>query len=294
MRINLDNFKQINGESTIVVAGADDHIVLESLNNVTNKLIINVILIGNQATINEMLSGYSLNIKEIIHETDPIKIGELAVQCVKENKANVIMKGMIDTKFLLKAIVNSETGIKKQKVLSHVALIDYPDFNSSLIASDCAMNITPSIEEKWEIINNAVDVAHKLNITNPNVALISAVEKLNPKIISTTDAQSLVDKFQLLKPNDFNLDGPFALDNVLSREAAMHKNITSDVALNPNILIFPDLVSGNIFYKASVFLSGGTVAGVIIGATVPIILTSRGDSVVSKMNSIILGIALSK
>jgi phosphate butyryltransferase len=126
------------------------------------------------------------------------------------------------------------------------------------------------------------------------VALISAVEKVNPKIISTTDAQSLVDKFNLLKPNDFNLDGPFALDNVLSKESAMHKNITSDVALNPNILIFPDLVSGNVFYKASVFLGGGVVAGVIVGATVPIILTSRGDSAVSKMNSIILGIALNQ
>lgn len=294
MRINFDSFKQTNIKSTIVVAGAHDHVVLEALNEANKKILLDVILIGDEQKIKELLTNYSLKVQQIINEIDPIKIGDLAVQCVKNGQANVIMKGLIDTKFVLKAVVNSTNGIKKQKLLSHVAVMDYPEFNSSLIISDCAMNISPNTEEKWEIINNAVEVAHKLNINCPNVALISAVEKVNPKIISTTDAQLLVDKFKLLKIDNFRLDGPFALDNVLSKESAMHKNITSDVALNPNILIFPDLVSGNVFYKASVFLGGGIVAGVIVGATVPIILTSRGDSAISKMNSIILGVALNK
>ena len=294
MRINFENIKPSDIKTTIVVAGADDHVVLEALHDANKKMPNNLILIGDQNKINGLLKEYSLTVQQIINETDPAKIGELAVQCVKNNQANVIMKGLIDTKHVLKAVVNSATGIRKQKVLSHVAVMDYPDLNNSLIITDCAMNITPNADEKWEIINNAVEVAHKLNINLPNVALISAVEKVNPKIVSTTDAQLLVDKFKLLKPNDFVLDGPFALDNVLSRESAAHKGITSDVALNPNILIFPELVSGNVFYKASVFLGRGVVSGVIVGASVPIILTSRGDSAISKMNSIILAIALNK
>lgn len=294
MRIDLSNIKLPNTKPTIVVAGANDHVVLEALSDASKKISFDVILVGDENAIKELLSQYSLNIKQIIHETDLIKIGECAVECIRNNQANIIMKGLIDTKFVLKAVVSSTTGIKKQKTLSHVAVMDYPNLNKSLIITDCAMNINPNVDDKWEIIHNAVDVAHKLNINHPNVALISAVEKVNPKIISTTDAQLLIDKFKLLKPSDFSLDGPFALDNVLSKESAAHKGITSDVALSPNILVFPDLVSGNVFYKASVFLGGGIVSGVIVGATAPIILTSRGDSAISKMNSIILAIALNK
>jgi phosphate butyryltransferase len=148
MRINLDNFKQTNIKSTIVVAGGDDLVVLEALNDANKKIVLDVILIGDKNKIDDMVNKYSFKVKEIINEVDPIKIGELAVQCIKENKANVIMKGLIDTKFVLKAVVNSSTGIKKQKMLSHVTVIDYPDFNSSLIVSDCAMNINPNAEDK--------------------------------------------------------------------------------------------------------------------------------------------------
>lgn len=292
MLINFDNITTSSSIATIVVAGADDEVVLEALNEANKKIQLSLILIGDQNKINSLSKSFNLNIKTIIHETEPSKIGELAVQYIKNNQANVIMKGLIDTKHVLKAVVNSQTGIKQQKTLSHVAIITYPQLNKSLIVSDCAMSILPNADDKWEIINNAVNVAHKLDIKYPNVALISAVEKINPKIVSTTDAQQLIEKHKSLNIKEFNIDGPFALDNVLSHESAHHKGITSNVALNPDILIFPDLVSGNVFYKASVFLGNGQVAGVIVGASVPIILTSRGDSAASKMNSIILGILL--
>jgi phosphate butyryltransferase len=148
MRINLENFKLPNTEPTIVVAGADDHVVLEALNDANQKITIKVILIGDENKINDLLRKYSLNVKQIINETDPSKIGELAVQCIKNNQANIIMKGLIDTKHVLKAVVNSTTGIRRQKVLSHVALMDYPEINNSLIISDCAMNITPNADDK--------------------------------------------------------------------------------------------------------------------------------------------------
>lgn len=291
MHINLSNIK-ISGSKRIVVAGANDHVVLEALALASQQISISVILVGDKSNIESLLHTYKLNVIQVIDESDPIKIGEIAVACVKNNQADAIMKGLIDTKFVLKAVVNSQNGIKQQSMLSHVAVIEYPNLNKTLIATDCAMNILPSVDDKWAIIENAVNVAHKLNIKQPNVALISAVEKVNPKIISTVDAQILINKHKETNNKSFNLDGPFALDNVLSTESAKHKGISSLVALSPDILVFPDLVSGNVFYKSSVFLANAKVAGVIVGAKVPIILTSRGDSAESKFLSITLGTIL--
>jgi phosphate butyryltransferase len=148
MRINFENIKNNNDKTTIVVAGANDHIVLEALDDASKKISLNVILIGNEIEINKLLKDYSLKVKKIINESDPIKIGEIAVQCIKNNEGNVIMKGLIDTKHVLKAVVNSTNGIRKQKMLSHVAIMDYPKLNNSLIISDCAMNIAPNAEDK--------------------------------------------------------------------------------------------------------------------------------------------------
>jgi phosphate butyryltransferase len=148
MRISFNEIKSLSSKPTIVVAGANDHVVLEALNDANKKISLDLILIGNEIEIKSLLSSYSFSVKEIINEIDPIKIGELAVKCVKENKANVIMKGLIDTKHVLKAVVNSTNGIRKQKMLSHVAIMDYPELNNSLIITDCAMNIAPNVDDK--------------------------------------------------------------------------------------------------------------------------------------------------
>ncbi|MDR3329889.1 MAG: hypothetical protein LBS76_01285 [Mycoplasmataceae bacterium] len=275
----------------IVVAGAADHVVFQAIHQASKVLPLKFILIGNESEIKSLLTQYPLS-AQIIHETNNSKIGELAVKCIRDKQANVIMKGLLDTKDVLKAVVNNTIGIKRQSLLSHVALMQYPSLNKSFIITDCAMNIQPNVEEKWQIIKNAVMVAIKLGIQTPKVALISAVEKVNPKIISTTDAQTIMERAKNDNKTNFIVDGPFAMDNILSPHAAEHKGIVSEIAKDPDILLFPDLVSGNVFYKSSVFLGNAVPAGVIIGAQVPIILTSRADSHESKLNSILLGVML--
>ena len=291
MYINLKDLAKsakINKPMTIAVAGAHDHVVLDALAKASNYIKFDVILIGIKNEINELLKQYNLNVKEVIDTNDLTQMGEFAVKCIRENKANVIMKGLVDTKYVLKPVVNSETGIKKSKLLSHVSLMTFENQHKSYFFTDGAMNIAPTAEQKLLIAENAVWVAQQLCMKHPKVAVISAVEKLNPKIQSTVDAEWLKSQ----PHNGYDLSGPFAIDNIASEEAAKHKGITDPVALNPDILLFPELVSGNVFYKTSVFFGNGSTAGCIIGANVPIILTSRADSAETKFNSILFGVLL--
>ena len=292
MYINLEKLAKhatISKPMTIVVAGAHDHVVLDALEKANKHLKFSVILIGIKSEIENLLKHFKkLDVKEIIDTNEAEKMGQLAVQCVRENKANVIMKGLVDTKFVLKPVVNSETGIKKSKLLSHVSLMTFEKQKKSYFFTDGAMNIAPTAEQKLLIAENAVWVAKQLGIEKPNVAAISAVEKVNPKMQSSVDAEWLKNQ----PHKGYNLSGPFAIDNVASVEAAKHKGITDPVALNPDILLFPEIVSGNVFYKTSVFFGGGSTAGCIIGAQVPIILTSRADSAETKFNSILFGVLL--
>ena len=292
MYINLKKLAKqakINKPMTIAVAGAHDHVVLDALAKANKHLDFSVILIGIKSQIDELLKHYKkLKVTEIIDTNEADKMGELAVKCVRENKANVIMKGLVDTKFVLKPVVNSETGIKKSKLLSHVSLMTFEKLKKSYFFTDGAMNIAPTAEQKRLIAENAVWVAKQLGIKTPNVAAISAVEKVNPKMPSSVDAEWLKNQ----PHNGYSLSGPFAIDNVASAEAAKPKGITDPVALNPDILLFPEIVSGNVFYKTSVFFGNGSTAGCIIGAQVPIILTSRADSAETKFNSILFGVLL--
>jgi phosphate butyryltransferase len=199
------------------------------------------------------------------------------------------MKGLIDTKVLLKGVVNSDYGIKDAKLLSHVGIVSYPTHDKVLFATDGAMNISPDVSQKIMIIEAAVKLAKSLGYDKPKVGLVSAVEKVNPKILSTVEAKEIVDYYQD-KKIDFYIDGPFAVDNLVSMESVKQKNITSIVGGDADILVFPNLDAGNIFYKTSVFLANGKSAGIVLGAKVPIVLTSRADSAEAKLNSILLAV----
>ncbi len=273
------------------VVFAHDEYVIRAISDARRQANVFPVLIGDGDKISKILDNNDPMMPcEIINELDPEKATKIAMDMVNEGKIQIIMKGLLDTKILLKGVVNKEYGIRKATLLSHVGLVSYPDFNRVLFVTDGAMNIAPSVEEKIMIIENAVALAHSLGYAKPLVGLVSAVEKVNPKIQSTVDAEMIVSHYRENVPEDFVIDGPFAIDNLVSLESAKHKGITSPIAGKADILVFPNLDGGNIFYKTSVFLAGAHSAGIVLGAKVPIVLTSRADTAAAKYNSILLAV----
>lgn len=273
----------------IIVAAAHDEAVILAVNSLIDLDICIATLVGDQEKILKILNekGYKKENYTIIDSKEDIECAKLAVKLIREEKGDILMKGMIDTKVLLREVVDRETGIRGENLLSHVTLISHPHLNRVIFATDCAMTLYPTVEQKIEIVKNAVELLHILGYEKPKVGLISAVEKVNPKLISSFEAIEVKEYF-LKNDYDCIVDGPFAVDNVLSHKAADHKGIKSPVAGRADILIFPNLDSGNVFYKTAVFLANAEAAGIIIGAKVPIVLTSRADLAITKIYSIAL------
>jgi len=281
--------KKVERKRMAVVFAHDDH-VMEAVHGASKEGFVEPILIGDEERIKTLIHNYQLNEPyQIIHELDPSKASLIAMNLVNEKKADIVMKGLIDTKLILKEVVNSDTGIKKSHLLSHVGVVSLPAYPKVIFATDGAMNIDPTPEQKIEIIEAAVGLAHSLGYEKPKVGLVSAVEKVNPKIKSTVDAEKIVNHYRD-KNIDFLIDGPFAVDNLVSFESVKQKNIESPVAGDCDVLVFPNLDGGNIFYKTCMFLAEGKSAGLILGAKVPIVLTSRADTAEAKLNSIILAV----
>ncbi len=286
LRVLVQN---VNRKKMAVVFAHDDH-VIEAIKEACELGVVEPILIGKGEEIQELVKTFNLKKPyQIIDEPDPEKASILAMNMVNNLEVDIIMKGLIDTKIILKSVVNSDYGIKDSKLLSHVGIVSYPTYHKVLFATDGAMNISPDVEQKILITESAVKLAKSLGYIMPKVGLVSAVEKVNPKIQSTVDAQEIVAYYQD-KDNDFYIDGPFAVDNLVSKESCEHKGITSIVGGDCDILVFPNLDAGNIFYKTSMFLAEGRSAGIILGAKVPIVLTSRADTAEAKLNSIILAV----
>ena len=202
------------------------------------------------------------------------------------------MKGIVDTSVILKAVLDREIGLRDAPVLSHVALFQVPGFDRLLYVTDAAMNIAPDLEAKKHIIGNAVKVAHALGNPNPIVACLCAVEKVNPKMPATLDAAALVEANRAGSLPGCTVVGPLALDNAVSPEAARHKGIADPCAGHADILLVPNIETGNVFYKALVFLAKAQNAGLIVGAKAPVIVTSRADSEQTKLHSIALALAI--
>ncbi len=268
-----------------------DLFVMEAVLDAYKAGVVKPILIGDQYIISELLEQF--NDIKIIHEKDPLKASRIAMDLVNTEQADIIMKGLIDTHYLLKAVVNDQFGIKKSKLLSHVGLVSYSDFNRVLFITDGAMNIAPNVNDKIHIIENVIFLAHALGDDRPKVGLVSAVEKVNPKMQSTVDAKEILSHYKKNENLSFDIDGPFAIDNLVSLESVLHKGLSGPVAGNANILVFPNIESGNVFYKTSVFLAHAESAGIVMGAKVPIVLTSRADTKEAKLNSIYLAVVIS-
>jgi len=278
----------------LAVAAAADKPVMEAVKNILHENIIEPIFVGNKVNIEKVSKeiNFDLSNIEIVEEPDPVNASIKAVSLIREGKADILMKGLVPTATLLKAVLDKENGLRKGDTLSHFAFIESPYYHKLLGITDAAMNIAPDFNEKVDILKNAIEVFHRLGNDNPKVAVIGPLEVVNPKIESTVHGAMLTMMNKRKQITGCIVDGPFAIDNAVSKEAAEHKGIVSEVAGDADIIITPELNCGNILYKSLNFLGGGISAAVIMGAIVPIVLTSRADSEKSKMMSIALAAAM--
>ncbi|MCD4833321.1 MAG: bifunctional enoyl-CoA hydratase/phosphate acetyltransferase [Bacteroidales bacterium] len=278
----------------LAVAAAADRPVLEAVKNAFLEGIIIPVLVGNKTEIERICKEINFDLSgiEIYEENIPAISSVKAVALIKEGKADILMKGLVSTAPLLKAVLDKENGLTKGSTLSHFAFIESPYYHKLIGITDAGMNILPSLNEKVDIINNSVEVFHRLGIKMPKVAVVGPLEVVNPKIESTTHAAMLAVMNRRGQIQGCIVDGPFAIDNAVSKKAAEHKGVISDVAGDADILVAPDLNSGNMLYKTLMFMGGCTSAAVIMGAKVPIVLTSRADADKSKMMSIALAAAM--
>ena len=282
------------GRSKIAVAVAQDAEVLLAVNAAYNLGLASAVLVGDEAEIRAIAEKLNIDLTnyEILHEADKNEACRKAVKLVRDKDADVVMKGIVDTSVILKAVLDKEIGLRMSPVLSHVAVFEVPGYDRLFYLTDAAMNIAPDVEAKKHILKNAVQVAHALGNENPIAACLCAVEKVNPKMQATLDAAALVEANQNGEIDGCTVIGPLALDNAISVEAAHHKGITDPNAGHADILLVPAIEVGNVFYKSMVFMARAKNAGVIVGAKAPVVLTSRADSDETKLNSIALALQI--
>ena len=280
---------------TVAVAAAEDHTVIEAVLRASKESIAEPILVGNEEAIRAAAEEHGLELGDItiVHRVDDIPAAEAAVELVREGEADLVMKGYIHTDDFLRAVLNREKGLRAGVIMSHVFVVEMEGRDRFLFITDAAMNVAPDLEHKAEIVLNAVHLAHVLGYEEPRVAALAAVELLNPAMQATVDATCLqtMGARRQFSPKCL-VDGPFALDNAISEVAARHKRISGPVAGKADILLVPDIEAGNILVKALVHLAGARVAGVVVGARRPVVLTSRADSAEAKFLSIALGVYL--
>jgi phosphate butyryltransferase len=280
----------------IALAAAQDRSVLEAANDAYLQGIARSILIGNKSEILAIADEICMDVDkfEIIHTEDKAEAGLIAAGLVRDGRATLPMKGFMDTSLILKAILNKKSGLNAGGLLSHVGVLKSPHFDRLFIVSDSAMSISPTLEDKVKIINNAVKVAHSLGNANPKVAVLCAVEKVNEKMPATVDAARLTEMNERGEITGCIIKGPLGLDNAVSLQSARHKGIEHTVAGNADILIVPDIESGNMLNKSMEYFGKAEKAGVIMGAKAPVILTSRASSAEAKLNSIALSVLIAR
>jgi len=249
--------------------------------------LITPILVGPIRKIEEtaVSEGIDLDNFEIVDTPHSVASAAQAVALVREGRAEVLMKGSLHTDELMSAIVSRDGGLRTGRRISHVFVMDVPTYHKVLIVTDAAINIAPTLEDKVDICQNAIDLAISLGLEKPKVAILAAVETVNSKMPATLDAAALCKMAERGQIKGGLLDGPLAFDNAISRQAAETKGIRSTVAGDPDILLAPDLEAGNILAKQLTFLANADSAGLVLGARVPVILTSRADSVRSRIAS---------
>jgi phosphate butyryltransferase len=280
----------------LILAAAQDQHSLSAVIRAWKDNIVEPILVGDKESIQNICASnnYDITGLRIIHEPDLNMSVEMSVKMVSNNQGDILMKGKVGTSSLLKCVLNKEWGLRTGNLLSHFALFEVDTYPKVIAVTDVAMNIAPNLQEKIAIINNSVSCLVKLGYKIPKVAVLGAVEMVNESMEATLHAALLSKMNQRDQIKNCIIDGPLAFDNAVSLESAQHKGIRSEVAGDTDLLLMPDIEVGNVLYKSLVFFAKAKVASLILGARVPIVLTSRSDSEQAKYDSILLSAAASK
>lgn len=280
----------------IAVAVAQDEAVLEAVKGAREQNLADFILVGHKTKIEKLALALSIDLEgmSIIDEQEEHKAAYRAVELVSSGQADVVMKGMIHTAELLRAVLDKEIGLRTGRVLSHAGIFEIPGFNRLLIVTDGGMNIFPSLQQKADIIQNSVLLAQAMGITPAKVAVLGAVEVVNPDMPATIEAAALAKMAERGQIQGAIVDGPLAFDNAINEQAAIHKGIKSLVAGKADILLVPDIQSGNILGKSLTYCANAVMAGLLLGAAKPVIVTSRADSCQTKIMSIAFGALLGR
>ncbi|MBW6497844.1 MAG: bifunctional enoyl-CoA hydratase/phosphate acetyltransferase [Bacteroidales bacterium] len=290
----LQDMAHAHATKRLVLAAAHDENALEAVVNASKKGIVEAIMVGNKAKIEEIAhrQGFSLEGFRIIDEPDNEKAAAIAVKLVKDKEADILMKGNLATSSLLRAVLNKEWGLRTGELISHLALFELPTYHKIIGLTDAAMNIAPDLNGKASLIKSSTAYMRKLGIETPKVAVLSAVETVNPDMKSTLDASALAKMADRGQIKGCIIDGPLAFDNAISKKSAEHKGIISPVAGDADLLVASDLDAANALYKAFIYFAKAKCAAIILGASAPIVLTSRADSDETKLNSIALAAAI--
>ena len=280
--------------ATTAVAHPCDESSLTAAVEAAEANLIQPILVGPEGKIRAVAGQFGLDIRpyHLVDAPHSHAAAAKAVEIVRTGEAEALMKGSLHTDELMAEVVRKDTGLRTERRISHVFIMDVPTYPKPLAVTDAAINIFPDLETKVDIVQNAIDMAHALGRDLPKVAILSAVETVTPKIPSTIDAAALCKMAERGQITGALLDGPLAFDNAISKEAAEIKGIRSEVAGDPDILVVPDLEAGNMLAKQLSFLANADAAGIVLGARVPIILTSRADTVRARLASCAVAVLL--
>ena len=296
----IENFNQLlslvksKEKKRLAIASAEGEEIVEAVKRATDEDIIQAVLIGDAEKIMEHCQKLALDMNkvEIIDTKDPKLTSQLAVELVKRKKADMLMKGKVDTSTLLKAVLDKEEGIRTGGLLSHVAVVEVKSYPKLMLVTDGGMNINPDVNKKVDILRNAVDVAKKLGIEKPKVSCLAAVELVNPEMQETQDAAVLVKMAERGDIKDVIIDGPVAFDIAIDAQSARMKGIISPIAGDTDIFLVPNIATGNILVKALIYLAQAKVGGIVVGGGAPIVLLSRSDTAEMKLYSMALGAAI--
>ena len=278
----------------VAVAAAHDLQVLTSVDEAQRQGIAVATLIGDARRIESIAAAERLALDgvQVIHETDTVLAARKAVALAREGQADVVVKGQVETSELLGAVLDRHTGVRHKKLLTHIALFEIPGYERLIYMSDTGVVLYPNIWQKLEIIRNVVDVAHHLGLTEPKVAIVTAFEIVHPKSSASVDALALARMADEGWVKDAIVDGPLALDIAISPESARIKKARTRIAGNADILIVPSVPAGNIAAKGILYFGGARVAGLVVGAQVPIIINSRADNAETRLLSMALASVL--
>ena len=289
----VEHAKQI-GPKKMAVACAEDHVVLEAVERARKEGIVSAVLVGDADKIaaEAKLANLCLADYEVLDcKQGAAKTALTTVELVSSGKADIMMKGMLESSDFLRAVLNKEIGLTTGKVLSHSYIHEIPGWDRLIFVTDGVFNTYPELKEKIGIVNNVVKLCHAFGIETPKIACLAAVEVVNPKMQATLDAAALSQMNRRGQIKGCLLDGPFALDNAVSEESAKHKGITGEVAGRADVLMVPDIDCGNPLFKSIVYFAKSKTAGIILGTKKPVILTSRADSAETKFLSIATAVA---